>query len=189
MGLAALPRSGDVAVTAADAWKIRRVLLTVMGCAGGAADVGGDHPALSSISVAVAPANLVMAAGVPAVFTATVTGAADASVSWSVQEGAAGGSIDGSGHYTAPGTAGTYHVVATSVADPSKKATATVTVTPSISVSINPPSASSKRRSAPAPLSAGPSRCQRRSIVFASNDRRTTTRSRASTSRCARISA
>ena len=44
-------------------------------------------------------------------------------VTWSVQEGAAGGSVDASGRYTAPGTPGTFHVVATSVADASKSAT------------------------------------------------------------------
>jgi hypothetical protein len=61
-------------------------------------------------------------------FTATVTGSPDTAVTWSVQEGAAGGSITTGGAYTAPGTAGTYHVVATSVFDPTAKATATVTV-------------------------------------------------------------
>ena len=59
-------------------------------------------------------------------------------VTWSIQEGANGGSIDGSGRYTAPGNPGTFHVVATSVADGSKSATATVTVNaaPNITVSI-----------------------------------------------------
>lgn len=33
-------------------------------------------------------------------------------VKWSVQEGAQGGTVDISGHYTAPSAAGTYHVVA-----------------------------------------------------------------------------
>ena len=32
-------------------------------------------------------------------------------VIWSVQEGEAGGTVDVMGHYTAPGQAGTYHVV------------------------------------------------------------------------------
>ena len=40
--------------------------------------------------------------------------AATGDVTWSVQEGAAGGSIDGEGRYTAPESAGTYTVVATS---------------------------------------------------------------------------
>jgi hypothetical protein len=50
-----------------------------------------------------------------------------AAVTWSVLE-TGGGSVDSSGHYTAPGIAGTYHVVATNVADTSKSDAATVTV-------------------------------------------------------------
>jgi len=61
-------------------------------------------------------------------FTATVTGAANSTVTWSVTEGAAGGSVSGAGVYTAPDTGGTYHVVATSQQDPTKSQTATVTV-------------------------------------------------------------
>jgi hypothetical protein len=49
-------------------------------------------------------------------------------VTWSVQEGASGGAITPAGVYTAPNGVGTYHVVATSVADGTKTATATVTV-------------------------------------------------------------
>ena len=47
---------------------------------------------------------------------------------WSVQEGASGGTIDATGRYTAPTAAGTYHVVATSVADPTKTDAAVVRV-------------------------------------------------------------
>src|SRR5262249_18643120 len=63
-------------------------------------------------------------------FTATVSGTCcgqSTGVTWSVQE-AGGGTVDSSGRYTAPATLGTYHVVATSVADPSKNAAATVSV-------------------------------------------------------------
>ena len=49
-------------------------------------------------------------------------------MTWSVQEGAAGGTIDGAGTYTAPSSAGTFHVIATSVADNTESASATVTV-------------------------------------------------------------
>lgn len=49
-------------------------------------------------------------------------------VTWSVLEGEAGGRIDETGHYVSPKTEGTYHVVATSTADPSLKSQATVTV-------------------------------------------------------------
>jgi hypothetical protein len=53
-------------------------------------------------------------------------GRADAT--WAVEEGAAGGTITASGLYTAPDIPGTYHLTATSVADPSKNATASVSV-------------------------------------------------------------
>jgi hypothetical protein len=72
-------------------------------------------------------------------FTATVTGAADTSVGWTVQEGAAGGTITAAGVYTAPPDAGTYHVVATSRADASRSAVAAVVVTDRIvSVTVSP---------------------------------------------------
>ncbi len=60
-------------------------------------------------------------------FVATVTGPANTAVTWSVTE-AGGGTVSAAGVYTAPGSRGTYHVVATSVADPARSATATVTV-------------------------------------------------------------
>ena len=64
-----------------------------------------------------------------ATFVATVVGPANTAVAWTVQEGATGGTITSGGVYTAPTTHGTYHVVATSVADSTAKAVATVTVT------------------------------------------------------------
>lgn len=60
-------------------------------------------------------------------FVATVQGSLNQLVTWSVVE-PGGGSVL-AGLYTAPLVAGTYHVRATSVADPTKSATATVTVT------------------------------------------------------------
>ena len=62
-------------------------------------------------------------------FSATVNTSLNRSVTWSVQEGAAGGVITGSGQYTAPNaTTGSFHVVATSVQDPSKNGIATITI-------------------------------------------------------------
>ena len=72
-------------------------------------------------------------------FTETVTGTSNTAVTWSVVE-AGGGTISQSGVYTAPATAGTYHVKVSSVADLTRSATATVTVT-SVSVTISPASA------------------------------------------------
>lgn len=70
---------------------------------------------------------------------ANVTGTVNVAVSWAIQEGASGGTITSSGVYTAPGTDGTFHVMATSQADTSQKATATVTVT-SLVVLVSPSS-------------------------------------------------
>lgn len=63
-----------------------------------------------------------------AAFSATVSASAATGVSWSVREGASGGTISPLGLYTAPSTLGTYTVVATSVASPSVSGTAAVTV-------------------------------------------------------------
>ena len=61
-------------------------------------------------------------------------------LSYTVSEGAAGGSVSATGLYTAPATSGTYHVVATSSAGGS--ATATMTVTDHVlSVAVSPTSA------------------------------------------------
>ena len=61
-------------------------------------------------------------------FAANVTGSAELKVTWSVTESTGGGTVSESGLYAGPGAAGIFHVVATSVADPTKSASATVTV-------------------------------------------------------------
>jgi hypothetical protein len=85
-----------------------------------------------AMTVAVTPAIVALNVGETAQFTATVTGTTYGDVSWSVSEAAGGGSITPGGLYTAPGVPGTFHVVASSLADPSKTATATVTVNGSV---------------------------------------------------------
>lgn len=60
-------------------------------------------------------------------FTATVKGTSNTAVTWSIQE-SNGGTISEAGLYRAPLEIGSYHVVATSVADATKSATATVGV-------------------------------------------------------------
>ena len=69
-------------------------------------------------------------------FIATVNDAVDTTVTWSVVE-ETGGEITSLGFYTSPSSPGTYHVRATSVADPDKFAEAEVTVI-DISISISP---------------------------------------------------
>ncbi|WP_248358158.1 right-handed parallel beta-helix repeat-containing protein [Anaeromyxobacter oryzae] len=98
-----------------------------------------------TIAVTVKPATASVVAAGTVQLTATVTGSTDTALTWSVLEGTAGGMVSASGLYTAPATAGTYHVVATSHADPSKSATATITVTAAsapIAVTMNPTTAS-----------------------------------------------
>jgi Kelch motif len=85
----------------------------------------------SSVSVAISPPTATVQEGGYLIFVATVKGVATTTVTWSVQEGTTGGSITSQGVfgvYTAPNTLGTYHVVATSVADATASASAVVTV-------------------------------------------------------------
>jgi hypothetical protein len=79
-------------------------------------------------TVLVSPATAAVAGCTTQTFSATVSGAAGTAVTWTVAEGSAGGTVSAAGVYTAPSTAGTYHVVATSVASGAATATATVTV-------------------------------------------------------------
>jgi hypothetical protein len=107
------------------------------------ADPGASATAVVSlvaVSVVVSPRTITMRQGSAQQFTATASGSRDARVSWSIREGAAGGSIDPAGTYTAPAISGTFHVVAASVADPASTDSAVVTVMkppPGVSVSID----------------------------------------------------
>jgi len=83
----------------------------------------------AAVNIIITPATLQTTVGTPTQFLVQVAGAPDTSATWSLQEGAAAGTLSSNGLYTAPGTNGTFHVVATSHADPTKSATATVTVT------------------------------------------------------------
>jgi hypothetical protein len=117
------------------------VVLAVTGC-----DVAKTKTALSTppgggVSVTVTPSTASVVTGGTQAFQATVTGTSDTAVTWEIQEAPAGGSIGSGGLYTAPATAGTYHVVARSHFDTGVIGTATVTVSttpPPISVSITP---------------------------------------------------
>jgi hypothetical protein len=64
-------------------------------------------------------------------FSATVTGGASSAsraVNWSIQEGSPNGGYINQGTYRAPAYRGLYHIVATSVADSTKKGVVPVTV-------------------------------------------------------------
>ena len=88
--------------------------------------------------VAVTPSGLGnVLQGTTVQFTAQVVGRSNHAVVWSVREGSAGGTIDSTGLYTAPSAAGTFHVVATSQADPKASGMASVEV-PALTVFISP---------------------------------------------------
>ncbi len=108
-------------------------LLVLAGCGGGSP----PQPAPPPVSISVAPTTVNLLQGATQTFTAAVSNTSNTAVTWSVQEGAAGGTIDTGGRYTAPNAVGTFHVVATSVADGSKTAVASVTV-PDVSVVVSP---------------------------------------------------
>ena len=80
------------------------------------------------VSVTISPRVAGTLVGGSQPFVATVTGASNTAVMWSVQEGSLGGAITSAGVFTAPQTPGQYHVTAASAADPTKVATATINV-------------------------------------------------------------
>ena len=92
-----------------------------------------DASAPGSVELSIDPPSATVESGASARFTATVTGGSDQDVIWSADAG----TIDQSGRYTAPLTAGTFHVVATSRAHPAASATAVVSVA-SLSVALSP---------------------------------------------------
>src|SRR5450432_2961398 len=111
--------------------------LLVAGCAGIGSKSGGSTtpPPDAGVAVAVAPSTAMVRAGATQPFTATVTGNANTSVTWSVNTVAGGnatsGTIDTTGVYTAPAnlpTPNTVTVTATSAADTTKTGNGAVTL-------------------------------------------------------------
>lgn len=94
----------------------------------GTATITVTAPAAPVVAVALSPTTVTLDACKGQAFKATVTNTANTAVTWTVVE--AGGGTVTNGAYLAPTAAGTYHVVASSQADPSKTAQATVTVGP-----------------------------------------------------------
>jgi len=90
------------------------------------------------VAISVSPQVATLDACKGQLFTATVTNSANTAVTWTVVE--AGGGTVTNGAYTAPQASGTYHVVATSDADPTKAVQGTLTVGPEkvLSVSVSP---------------------------------------------------
>jgi hypothetical protein len=80
------------------------------------------------VTVAVTPGTVMMLSGSSQNFAATVQGSSNTNVSWSIQEGAIGGTVTNAGVYQAPVGAGVYHLIATAQADPTRSAMALVYV-------------------------------------------------------------
>jgi hypothetical protein len=101
---------------------------------------GSSGPGPAVVSVSVQPASVTLGGGGAQAFSVAVGGTSDPGVTWSVREGAAGGTITAAGGYRAPAAAGVYHVVAASVVDPARTGVATVTVTaaPAIALLVTP---------------------------------------------------
>jgi hypothetical protein len=102
------------------------------------------QPVAVPVAVSLGPSSSTVDACGSVSFLASVTGSGNSAVIWSVREGQAGGTVSQAGIYTAPSTAGTFHVVAASVADPARSAEATVVVGPEkvLSVAVTPGSTS-----------------------------------------------
>lgn len=110
------------------------VLVTIAAAAcgqGKGTSSGTDHP--PGVTVLVSPERAPLAPLKTLAFVAAVYGTADTRVTWS----ASGGTIDGTGAYTAPSAEGTFTVVATSVADPGRSGSALVVVSAPSSIDPN----------------------------------------------------
>lgn len=93
---------------------IAAVGLSLTACAGEVTGANQPPPGAGQTpAVSIAPPAASMAVSTVQAFSATVTGVASPNVVWTVREGPTGGSITSGGLYSAPSTAGTFHVVAT----------------------------------------------------------------------------
>jgi WD40 repeat protein len=109
-------------------------------CGGGCGANPNPNLPSSSVEVSVFPPTVTLGIGASQQFTANVSGAQNMSVSWSVEEGAVGGTVSQSGLFTASNTTGTYHVIATSAANPVRSGSASATVEPLPPIAISPAS-------------------------------------------------
>lgn len=115
------------------------LVVSLVGCGSNSKPTPPPPPAVT-ISVTPNPSSVTY--GSTLTFTATVSNTTNTAVTWSVDEGASGGTINSAGVYTPPNAEGTFHVTATSQADSTKKSTAPVTVTIPTTVTVTPGTAS-----------------------------------------------
>ena len=97
------------------------------------------------VAVSISPSSVQVNAGLQTQFTETVANTANTAVTWSVTgsgcTGAACGTISTTGLYTAPSSVPSpsrVSVTVTSVADPTKSASASVTILPPVAVTLSP---------------------------------------------------
>jgi hypothetical protein len=116
------------------------------GC-GGVVGAGPSQPPPPGVAVTVTPATAAVLLGLPQRFAATVAGASNTGVSWSVNGIPSGnstiGTIDASGLYTAPAdlpVPASVTVQAVSEVDPSETTHAAVEIASDVSVSVSPQS-------------------------------------------------
>lgn len=121
-----------------------------LGCGGGnvtsVTTPPAPPPSPQSVVVTVSPGSASAVLGNTQSFTAAVTNTNDASVTWAVNGlpggNASAGTVNANGVYTAPASLPTngaaVQVTATSVADPTKSASATVTIVSDIAVGMTP---------------------------------------------------
>lgn len=100
---------------------------TFSGSAEKPGEPGGNPGPSGVVAVAISPTAMRLQPDGSFQFACAVTGAQDKGCTWAVTE-TNGGAVNASGLYTAPSAQGQYHVVATSRADATKKATATINV-------------------------------------------------------------
>ncbi len=126
-------------------WALLVGVLCAAGCAGGSTVESAPPAPAPSVTVVVAPSAASVLLGDTAPFTATVTGASESAVHWSVN-GIPGGNstmgvISTAGVYQAPGilpSPASMPIVATSQADSASSASASVTVTSDVRVQVAP---------------------------------------------------
>jgi len=123
--------------------------ISLQACGGGASTVGGNPPPPAPVSVSISPSAASVAIGQSKQFQASVFGSSDTRVTWQVNNAAGGdsvlGTIDSNGLYTAPAAVpnpAVVSVVAVSVADSTRNASAAVNVTSSMSITVSPATAS-----------------------------------------------
>lgn len=98
---------------------------------------------VTPMEVAVSPSTASLSVGGTQGFSASITGGTNNALTWNCTGGNLSSTTGANTTWTAPGTAGTYTITATSQADSRAVASATVTVHPQIGIS--PPSASIHR--------------------------------------------